>query len=57
MPIVRVALGKEFFQMFHRFNDSGYQADVKGRPCPVPNGSSGRMRTGGARRAGRASAR
>ena len=30
MPIVRVALGKEFFQMFHWFNDSGYQADVKG---------------------------
>jgi hypothetical protein len=34
MPSVRVALGKEFFQMFHRFNDSGYQADVKGlRAC------------------------
>ena len=30
MPIVRVALGKEFFQMFHWFNDSGCQADVKG---------------------------
>ena len=30
MPIVRVALAKEFFQVFHLFNDSGYQADVKG---------------------------
>ncbi len=30
MPIVRVALGKEFFQMFRWFNNSGYQADVEG---------------------------
>ena len=30
MPIVRVALGKEFFQMFPWFNDRGYQADVEG---------------------------
>ena len=30
MRIVRVALGKEFFQVFHWFNDSGYPADVKG---------------------------
>jgi uncharacterized protein YbjT (DUF2867 family) len=30
MPIVRLALGKEFFQMFRWFNDSGYQADVEG---------------------------
>ena len=30
MPVVRVALGKEFFQMFRWFNDSGYQADVAG---------------------------
>jgi hypothetical protein len=29
-PIVRVALAKEFFQVFHWFNGSGYQADVKG---------------------------
>jgi uncharacterized protein YbjT (DUF2867 family) len=34
MPVVRVALGKEFFQMFRWFNDSGYHADVKGlRAC------------------------
>ena len=30
MLIVRVALGKEFFHVFHWFNDSGYRADVKG---------------------------
>src|SRR5690348_16287081 len=36
MPIVRVALGKEFFQMFHWFNDSGYQADVKGLRARYP---------------------
>ncbi|MET8875616.1 NmrA/HSCARG family protein [Nocardia sp. NPDC004604] len=30
MPIVRVALGKEFFQMFRWFNAGGYQADVEG---------------------------
>jgi hypothetical protein len=28
MAIVRVGLGKKFFQMFRWFNDSGYQADV-----------------------------
>lgn len=28
MPVVRVALGKEFFQMFRWFNAAGYQADV-----------------------------
>jgi hypothetical protein len=36
MPIVRVALGKEFFQMFHWFNHSGYQADVKGLRARYP---------------------
>ena len=36
MPIVRVALGKEFFQMFHWFNHSHYQADVKGRRARHP---------------------
>jgi hypothetical protein len=36
MPIVRVPLGKEFIQMFHWFNDSGYQADVKGRRARYP---------------------
>src|SRR5215469_10930286 len=30
MPIARVALGKEFFQMFPWFNGRGYQADVEG---------------------------
>jgi uncharacterized protein YbjT (DUF2867 family) len=36
MPVVRVALGKEFFQMFRWFNDSGYQADVKGLRARYP---------------------
>jgi hypothetical protein len=36
MPIVRVALGKEFFQMFHWFNDSGYQADVNSLRARYP---------------------
>jgi uncharacterized protein YbjT (DUF2867 family) len=30
MPVVRVALAKDFFQVSHWLNDSGYQADVKG---------------------------
>jgi uncharacterized protein YbjT (DUF2867 family) len=30
MPVVRVVLGKEFFQMFRWFNGPGYQADVEG---------------------------
>jgi uncharacterized protein YbjT (DUF2867 family) len=30
MPLVRVVLGKEFFQMFRWFNEGGYQADVEG---------------------------
>ena len=30
MPIVRVALGKELFQMFRWFNQRGYRADVEG---------------------------
>jgi uncharacterized protein YbjT (DUF2867 family) len=36
MPIVRVALGKEFFQMFHWFNESGYRADVAGLRARYP---------------------
>jgi uncharacterized protein YbjT (DUF2867 family) len=28
MPIVRLALGKEFYQMFHWFNESGFKADI-----------------------------
>ena len=36
MRIVRVALGKEFFQVFHWFNDSGYQADVNSLRARYP---------------------
>jgi uncharacterized protein YbjT (DUF2867 family) len=36
MPIVRVALGKEFFQMFRWFNDGGYRADVEGLRTRYP---------------------
>ena len=28
LPIVRVVLGKEFYQMFRWFNDSGFKADI-----------------------------
>jgi uncharacterized protein YbjT (DUF2867 family) len=30
MPIVRLFLGKEFYQMFRWFNESGFQADIAG---------------------------
>jgi uncharacterized protein YbjT (DUF2867 family) len=30
MPVVRMALGREFFQMFRWFNTAGYEADVAG---------------------------
>ena len=30
LPLVRVVLGKEFYQMFRWFNESGYQADIPG---------------------------
>jgi uncharacterized protein YbjT (DUF2867 family) len=30
MPLVRVLLGKEFYQMFHWFNQAGYKADIAG---------------------------
>jgi uncharacterized protein YbjT (DUF2867 family) len=36
MPVVRVALGKEFFQMFRWFNESGYRADVDGLRSRYP---------------------
>jgi uncharacterized protein YbjT (DUF2867 family) len=36
MPVARVALGKELFQMFRWFNDSGYQADVAGLRSRYP---------------------
>jgi len=28
MTVVRLVLGKEFYQMFRWFNDSGFQADI-----------------------------
>src|SRR5215470_15721349 len=28
LPLVRLVLGKEFYQMFRWFNDSGFQADI-----------------------------
>jgi len=28
MPVVRMFLGREFQQMFHWFNESGFQADI-----------------------------
>jgi hypothetical protein len=28
MTVVRLAMGKEFYQMFRWFNESGFQADV-----------------------------
>jgi uncharacterized protein YbjT (DUF2867 family) len=30
LPLVRIILGKEFYQMFHWFNEAGYQADIPG---------------------------
>jgi len=36
MPVVRVALGKEFAQMFRWFNDAGYEADVDGLRARYP---------------------
>lgn len=30
MPLVRLALGKEFYQMFRWFNESGFKADIDG---------------------------
>ena len=30
LPLVRLILGKEFYAMFHWFNDEGYQADIAG---------------------------
>ena len=37
IPVARVALGKEFAQMFRWFNESGYQADVDGIRAHYPN--------------------
>ncbi len=28
MPMVRLFLGKEFYQMFRWFNEAGFQADI-----------------------------
>ena len=30
LPLVRIVLGKEFYQMFRWFNESGYKADIPG---------------------------
>ena len=30
MPVVRLAMGKEGYQMFRWFNESGFQADIAG---------------------------
>jgi uncharacterized protein YbjT (DUF2867 family) len=30
MPVVRLILGKEFYEMFRWFNEAGYQADIPG---------------------------
>ncbi|HET8924738.1 MAG TPA: NmrA/HSCARG family protein [Candidatus Acidoferrum sp.] len=30
MPIVRLVLGKEFYEMFHWFNEAGFKADIAG---------------------------
>jgi hypothetical protein len=30
MPMVRLFLGKEFYQMFRWFNEAGFQADIAG---------------------------
>jgi uncharacterized protein YbjT (DUF2867 family) len=36
MPLVRVVLGKEFYQMFRWFNDGGFQADIPGLKKKYP---------------------
>ena len=30
LPLVRLILGKEFYAMFHWFNEAGYRADIAG---------------------------
>ena len=30
MPVVRLVLGKEFYQMFRWFNEAGFKADIAG---------------------------
>lgn len=30
LPLVRIVLGKEFYQMFRWFNESGYKVDIPG---------------------------
>jgi hypothetical protein len=30
MPMVRLVLGKEFYQMFRWFNEAGFRADIPG---------------------------
>jgi hypothetical protein len=57
MPIVRVALGKEFIQTFHSSTTVATKPTSRACLPAIPSCSSGRLRTGFARRAGRASAR
>jgi uncharacterized protein YbjT (DUF2867 family) len=36
MPVVRLVLGKEFYEMFRWFNDSGFNADIAGLKRAYP---------------------
>ena len=36
LPIVRLVLGKEFYEMFHWFNSKGYQANIPELRCRYP---------------------
>jgi hypothetical protein len=40
MPVVRLVLGKEFYQMFRWFNEAGFKADIAGLRRRYPRGSS-----------------
>jgi hypothetical protein len=37
MPIVRLFLGKEFYQMFNWFNKEGFKADIPGLSKRFPD--------------------
>jgi hypothetical protein len=36
LPVVRLVLGKEFYQMFRWFNEAGFQADIPGLKARFP---------------------
>ena len=36
LPLVRVVLGKEFYEMFRWFNDGGFRADIQGLKSKYP---------------------